>query len=72
MARPWWWGLLNRVFHTCLSSPMCVLCFLCLRSPSCVQVLGRQHMDTVVTMNNLASLLFQQGKLHEAAPLFRQ
>lgn len=38
----------------------------------CAQMLGKDHMDTAVSMNNLASLLFQQQKLEEALPLYQQ
>eukprot|EP00983_Pelagomonas_calceolata_P133744 1161992-Pelagomonas_calceolata.AAC.8 len=37
-----------------------------------MKVLGEEHSDTVVSLNNLASLLFQQGKTAEAVPLYKQ
>lgn len=37
-----------------------------------LKILGTSHSDTVVSLNNLASLLFQQGKTAEAAPLYKQ
>lgn len=37
-----------------------------------LKILGEEHSDTVVSLNNLASLLFQQGKTAEAVPLYKQ
>jgi hypothetical protein len=37
-----------------------------------LQTLGDEHMDTSVSMGNLASLLFQQGDLEEALPLYQR
>jgi len=37
-----------------------------------LRVLGPEHSDTVVSLNNLASLMFQQGRTAEAAPLLKQ
>jgi hypothetical protein len=36
------------------------------------KMLGKEHPDTFRSMNNLASLLGQQGKFVEAEQLFRQ
>ncbi len=37
-----------------------------------LKVLGEEHSDTVVSLNNLTSLLFQQGKTAEAVPLYKK
>ena len=36
------------------------------------KVLGPNHPDKLTCVNNLASLLYAQGKLHDAEPLFRR
>jgi hypothetical protein len=35
-------------------------------------VLGAEHHDTLISINNLASLLYNQGKMDEAEPLYRR
>ncbi|MBV8729445.1 MAG: tetratricopeptide repeat protein, partial [Acidobacteriia bacterium] len=36
------------------------------------QILGPDHPETAMTLNNLAVLFRSQGKLNEAGPLFRR
>jgi len=38
----------------------------------CEKALGAEHPDTAASLNNLASLLQDQGKLDEADPLLRR
>jgi tetratricopeptide (TPR) repeat protein len=37
-----------------------------------IKVLGKEHPDTLMSMNDLASLLESQGKYDEAEPIYRQ
>jgi tetratricopeptide (TPR) repeat protein len=36
------------------------------------KVLGKEHPDTLTSMNNLARLLYSQGKYDAAEPLYRE
>ncbi len=36
------------------------------------KVLGKEHPETLTSMNNLAFLLYQQGKFTEAAAMIQQ
>jgi hypothetical protein len=34
--------------------------------------LGKEHPSMLTSMNNVAGLLYSQGKYHEAEPIYRQ
>ena len=36
------------------------------------RVLGTDHLDTAVSLNNLAGLYYEQGRYEEAAPLYME